>query len=109
MTDKQIIEYPHCRDCPEYYICSKKGYNIYKPRFLKKQPCGSDCPYDYNCNFECIEYRQWCYEDMEVAKELGAMRFEGCYEPPLARIDFKSIISEIKEKGRIIWANLINR
>ena len=112
MTDKQIIEYPHCKDCPEYFICKKKGLNRYRPKFLYKSACDLECAYDWKCiygskPYECPYYREWCYEDMEVAKELGV---GGCYTQPLPSlgINIKSCIKEIIEIGEQIWKK-INR
>lgn len=113
MTDKQIIEYPHCKDCSDYYICKKKGLNQYKPKFIYKSSCRVDCAYDKKCDFggapyDCPEFREWCYEDMEAAKELG---LGGCYTPPLPNLGYKNIkscIKEIIEIGKQIWIK-INR
>ena len=118
MTDKQIIEYPHCKDCSEYFICKREGFNRYKPNFIKKTSCRNDCAYDHKCDFggtpyDCPEFREWCYEDMEVARELGEVRYGNCYEPPLPSIFnislIKNAIKDIKETGEQIWIKWINR
>ena len=110
-NNEQIIEYPHCKDCSEYFICKRKGLNRYKPKFLNKLSCGSDCAYDYKCfsnekPYECPYFREWCYEDMEVAKELG---LKGCYKKTLPRINFNFSIQEIIEMGKNIWKKITNR
>ena len=95
-----IIEYPHCKECSNYYRCKKKGYNKYKPKFLEKELCGEDCPYDFKCNFECIEYRQWCYEDLEFAKEMYQMYKDSiskCYKPSIVEDTFTFSFKEIKK------------
>lgn len=79
-----LIEYPHCKNCNEHYYCKKHGLSHYKPRFLKLEnyaECLAECPYDKRCKieavFECSQYRQWCEEDLEVAKEMNYK--EGCF------------------------------
>lgn len=110
MTNRQVIEYPHCKDCSEYYVCKQKGLNEYRPKFLHKSSCGSDCAYDYKCiygdkPYECPYYREWCYEDMEVARELNV---EGCYALPLLRVNIsiKNWIKEIIQIGEQLWKNI---
>lgn len=110
MTDKQIIEYPHCKDCSEYLICKKRGRNKYKPKFIEKTSCRADCAYDKRCDFggtpyDCPEFREWCYEDMEVAKELSK---KGCYTPALLslNINLKKCVKEIIEIGEQIWEKI---
>lgn len=115
MSNKQqIIEYPHCKECLEYYDCKEQGLNKYKPKFLKRPipDCRKECAYDYACEFgkrayECPEYREWCYNDMEVAKELG---LGGCYTPPqlnlgFGNFNFKTFIQEVINEGRKLLAN----
>lgn len=85
MSDENIIEYPHCQDCYEYDECKKSNLTGYYPRFLINPECKNECAYDKAClnykkPFNCPEYRQWCYEDLEVAKEMGYTK--GCYKPP---------------------------
>ena len=112
---EQVIEYPHCKECSEYYICKKRGLNKYKPKFLGRPipDCRKECAYDHKCDFreayECPEYREWCYNDMEVAKELG---LGGCYTPPQLNLgfgcfNFKNFIQEVINEGKRLLANNI--
>lgn len=116
MTDKeQIIEYPHCQSCLEYNICKAKGLNRYRPKYLNKTSCRNDCAYDHKCYFggtpyECLEFREWCYNDMDVAKEFG---HKGCYRESLNANkcfkDFRNYIALTIEKGKILWTKIKNR
>lgn len=113
MTDKeQIIEYPHCQSCLEYNICKAKGLNRYRPKYLNKTSCRNDCAYDHKCYFggtpyECPEFREWCYNDMDVAKELN---IQGCYEQPnyikFNNIKFNNFFEDIVQKGKILWTKI---
>lgn len=115
MSNKEkIIEYPHCKECLEYYICKEHGLTKYEPRLLGRPvpDCRKECAYDYKCDFrerayECPEYRLWCYNDMEVAKELGV---GGCYTPPqlnlgFVNFNFKKFIQEVINEGKRLLAN----
>lgn len=110
MTNKeQIIEYPYCRSCDGYACCKKWGLNKYRPKFLFKNSCYDDCAYDHECFFggtpyECPEFREWCYNDMEVAKELN---IQGCYKEPfnLAKWVKDFVYARIQE-GKIVYTKL---
>lgn len=115
MSKCSIIEYPHCKDCIDYYYCKRKGFNKYRPKFIDKSSCRADCAYDKRCDFwgtpyDCPEFREWCYEDMEVAKELGV---GGCYQEPLPTLfnwsEIISIIKEIRDYGEKLWMNMFYR
>ena len=109
VNKEQIIEYPHCKECSEYYICKERGLTKYKPKFLERPvpDCKKECAYDHKCcylgtPYECPEFRLWCYNDMEVAKELG---IGGCYTPPQLNVgfknfNFKTFIQELIIEGR---------
>lgn len=106
---EQIIEYPHCQSCLEYNSCKAKGLNRYSPQYLNKTSCRDDCAYDHKCFFggtpyECPEFREWCYNDLEVVKELN---IQGCYREPfnLAKWIKDFVYTRIQE-GRIIYTKL---
>ena len=116
MADKeQIIEYPHCQSCLEYNICKAKGLNRYRPQYLNKTSCRNDCAYDYKCYFggtpyECPEFREWCYNDMDVAQEFGHKgRYRKSLNANKCFKDFKNFIALTIEKGKILFRIQDNR
>ena len=104
MKDDNIIEYPHCKECGEYFSCKRKGRTRYVPKFIEKTSCRWDCAYDKRCDwwgtpYDCPEFREWCYEDMVVAKEFN---MGGCYRES----KIESWTKQIMNIGEELWKKL---